>query len=181
MCMGLLFHMRSSRVCFPSQLLLDVLNSLWNHIPRCNINLASTPQGEAYVGNPWRDENVVPRESVQQCHIEKPPCSLFIREDTQMLSAGWGDLLSWAKPADATCDLLCSVSWAEGHPAARWAALAKGSGIWAWGWETVVPRDPAQTFSTNDWFISTSGRLQFGICFLLSLIFMLKASSWYKG
>lgn len=63
----------------------------------------------------------------------------------------------------------------------RWAALAKESGIWAWGWETVVPRDPAQTFSTNDWFISTSGRLQFGICFLLSLIFMLKASSWYKG
>ncbi|KAL6092287.1 hypothetical protein STEG23_025965 [Scotinomys teguina] len=59
-----------------------------------SINLASTLQGEAYVGNPWCDENMVPREPVQLYHIEKPSCALFIREDAEMLSAETGDSLS---------------------------------------------------------------------------------------
>lgn len=65
-------------------------------------------------------------------------------------------------------------------PSSPGAALAKGSGIWAWGREAKLCLGTlhSPSFQVINFYFS---RLQFVIHFLQSLMFMLKAFSWCEG
>lgn len=106
------------RLRFSNTLLLDILNSLWKCIPWCNLHLASTLQEETYADNMWCHVNAAPRESAQLCHIEKSPLPLFIWKDEKMLSTEMTFNI-YERLLNPKFDLICSMTWAEGHSAVR--------------------------------------------------------------